>query len=41
MQIYKNKAFQKWAVKEGLKDTALRLAARESSEGRRINRGNR
>ncbi len=33
MQIYKNKAFHKWAVKEGLKDTAWQLAAQEMEQG--------
>lgn len=33
MQIYKNKVFHKWAIKEGLKDTALQLAAQEMQQG--------
>lgn len=33
MQIYKSKAFHKWAVKEGLKDIALQLAAQEMEQG--------
>ena len=33
MQIFKNKAFNKWAIKEGLDDDALRSAVDEMERG--------
>lgn len=33
MRIFKNKAFNKWAAKEGLTDDALRAAVREIERG--------
>lgn len=33
MRIYKNKAFTKWATKEGLNDDALRQAVTEMEQG--------
>lgn len=33
MQIYKNKAFNKWATKEGLTDAVLQAAVAEMEEG--------
>lgn len=33
MRIFKNKAFNKWAAKEGLTDDALRVAVREIERG--------
>lgn len=33
MKVFKNKMFQKWAESEGIKDTALKKAAREINAG--------
>jgi hypothetical protein len=33
MQVFKNKAFSKWAAKEGLTDAAIQAAAEEMDQG--------